>query len=81
MFIPKVLILGDLNQLQHDFPTRFKIVGQLEIRDSKFFVDNKEIANVRNLNFDYILCTERKVYEQNVMLFVTSGFRNFFEVR
>ena len=72
-FIPKVLILGDLNQLQHDFPTRFKIVGQLEIRDSKFFVDNKEIANVRNLNFDYILCTERKVYEQNVMLFVTSG--------
>ena len=68
-FIPQVIILGAMNRLQHDFPTQFEILGQLEIRDSKCFFDGKEISTIefQRLQFDYILCTEYEAYYKNRM--------------
>ena len=72
LFTPSVIILGDPNELPNDLNVQFKIIGTLKIENQRVFFNDQEIPyqNVRNLPFDYILCSNRKVYQDNLRFLV-----------
>ena len=74
-FIPKVLLLGNENEIPNDLP-EFKIVGKIEIRnESNWFFNGIQIAlqDLLKRNFDYILCTNYKIYERSKHRFYAAG--------
>lgn len=68
LFTPSVIILGNANELPNDLNAQFKIIGTLKIENQRVFFNDQEIPyqNVRNLPFDYLLCSNRQVYHDNL---------------
>ena len=74
-FIPKVLLLGDENEIPDDLP-EFRIVGKIEVHKTEseglqFFFEGKQISQSKlgSLDFDYILCTQFDTYWENMLFF------------
>ena len=67
-FIPKVLLIGDENEIPKDVP-EFEIVGKLEVEQLEhgafnLILDGKSLSKTdfESIDFDYVVCTDNKLY-------------------
>ena len=70
-FIPKVLLLGNENEIPNDLP-KSEIVGKIELRQLEpnviqLLFEGKPLSEskLKSLDFDYVLCSNDKLYWEN----------------
>ena len=75
MFIPKVLLLGNENEIPNDLP-KFEIVGKIEIRQLEpnvlqLLFDGEPLSKskLESLDFDYVLFQNDALYFKNRKIF------------
>ncbi|MBR1420616.1 MAG: hypothetical protein IJ575_06140 [Selenomonadaceae bacterium] len=78
-FIPKVLLLGNENEIPNDLP-KFEIVGKIELRQLEpnviqLLFEGKPLSEskLKSLDFDYLLCTNYEIYRRNNRSWTTLG--------
>ena len=88
-FIPKVLLIGNENEIPNDLP-EFKIVGKIEFRQIEpevlqLVINGESLSEskLRSIDFDYVLCVHYALYSKNKKIwrqllpsgiFITSTF-------
>lgn len=81
-FIPNVAILGDESEIQNDL-TEFRIVGKISTQFffdqnvqayvCEIFFNGNRVENLKSPPFDYILCTNQQICDENKLCFHLLG--------